>query len=447
MSGLARISLAMGYAVSGSDIKESRMTTLLRREGAQIHIGHDAEHIQGATMVVVSSAILGSNPEVVKAEELGIPVLPRAELLARLAEGRKAIAVAGTHGKTTTTSMIAKILMDAGLDPTYVIGGELNDIGSNARFGAGEYLVAEADESDGSLLYLHPMYMVITNVEADHLDYYGTFDNVLKVFDQFMKQRSLEGESFICGEDDKLCRIARESGMSYVSYGIFPGNRVTAQHVRLGSMTSLFDVCIDGEKKGTVTLRIPGEHNVRNAIAAFAVADHIGVTADKIIKSLAGFSGVQRRFQQIGVAKGAEVVDDYAHHPTEVMNTLKAARNGTWRRIIAVFQPHRFSRTHYFHEEFGRAFTYADIAVITEVYGAGETPIPGVSAKLIVESVLQNDPARKVVYLPHKSEIKDYLNSEMRDGDLVLMMGAGDIGALGFELVAEQDEDLKAVNS
>lgn len=447
MSGLARIFLKKGYKVSGSDIKESRMTLFLREEGADICIGHDAANVNGADMVVVSSAILGSNPELKAAEAKGIPILPRAEMLARLTEGKTTITVAGTHGKTTTTSMIAKVLSESGLDPTFIIGGELNDIGSNAIYGEGEYLVAEADESDGSLLYLHPQYAVVTNIEADHLDYFGTYENVLKIFRQFLAQRDESGESFICGDDENLKKLARETGRSSVTFGLAPDNKIHARNVRLKRLSSFFEVYDGNVKLGNVTLNVPGEHNVRNALGTFAVAKHIGLEPGRIVESLEKFPGVQRRFQVIGRINQIDIVDDYAHHPTEVAATLKAASDGAWDRVIAVFQPHRFSRTKYFHHQFGAAFAYADEVVITEVYGAGEKPIPGISGKLIVDATLEASEAKKVVYLPHKSDIKPYLAANTRPGDLVIFMGAGDIGAIGSELCLELSEQLKAVVS
>lgn len=451
MSGLARIYLRKGYRVSGSDIKESKMTALLRREGAEIFIGHYQDNINGAGMVVVSSAILGSNPELSIAEKRGIPVLARAELLAQLSEGKTTIAISGTHGKTTTTSMAATVLSDCGYDPTFIIGGELNDIGSNARFGNGDFLVAEADESDGSLLYLHPQYNIITNVEADHLDYYGTYENVLRIFTQFLSQRDPQGENFVCGDDDNLKKVAVESGLSYVAYGLSPDNLVHARNVRLGRMSSFFEAYKNQTKLGNITLQVPGAHNVRNALGVIALAERLEIDMSDTAKSLAEFTGVQRRFQIIGRSNGIDVVDDYAHHPTEVEATIKAAHDGSWNRIITVFQPHRYSRTQYFYSDFGRCFNNSDIVVITDVYGAGEKPIPGVSSKLIVDSVLESKSKAEVIYLPHKSDIKPYLLSHARPGDLVLLMGAGDIGGLGPDLCSEleafEQEENKAIDS
>lgn len=435
MSGIARVLIAMGQQVSGSDLKESRNTMRLCELGAEIFIGHSSQSVNGAEIVVVSSAIPDSNCELRAAQERNVPVLVRAEMLAQLARGKLAIAVAGTHGKTTTTSMISLLLEQNNLDPTFLIGGELNDIGSNAKYGRGKYFVAEADESDGSFLFLEPKIVVITNIEADHLDYYGSYDRIEETFRRFTRRLSEDGLAIVCGDFDNIKKVVTDAGRRYTTYGTSRDSDLTAEDINLTSFGSSFTVSGKGRKLGKVVLRVPGMHNVYNALAAVSLGLHLEISFGNIAAALERFGGVQRRFQLMGSCDGITLIDDYAHHPTEVRVTLEAARVGDWNRIIGVFQPHRYSRTKYLHREFAHAFDNADVIVLTDIYGAGEEPVPGVTGKLLVDAVLQGNSHKQVVYLPKKSDIRDFLLTSAKPGDLILTMGAGDIWTAGEEFL------------
>lgn len=435
MSAIAKVLLEMGQPVSGSDIKESANIARLREQGAQIAIGHSAENIAGASTVVISSAIPETNPELAAAREQGVEVLIRAQMLVKLAEGRTMIAVAGTHGKTTTTSMIAVVLERAGVSPTFVIGGELNDIGTNAQYGSGGLFVAEADESDGSFMYLSPKMAVVTNVEADHLDHYRSFEEIEATFEQFLAKLPPDGLAIICGDAPNLAAIAERSGVRTITYGLADHNNVTAADVQALDGGISFAVSERGSALGTASLQVPGSHNVANALATIAVCRALDVPFDEIARVLGEFSGVKRRFQRIGACGQVTVVDDYAHHPTEVRATLAAARSGSWRRVVCVFQPHRYSRTKLLGSDFGLAFDDADMVVLTDVYGAGEEPEPGVSGKLLVDAILHRSPHAAVAYIPKRGEIALFLRGSVREGDLVITMGAGDVWAVGPELL------------
>ncbi|RJQ54115.1 MAG: UDP-N-acetylmuramate--L-alanine ligase [Actinobacteria bacterium] len=435
MSAIATVLLEMGVPVSGSDLKESANSRRLAELGARIAIGHRPQNIEDASTVVISSAIPDSNPELAAARESGIEVLIRAEMLARLGRRKKTLAVAGTHGKTTTTSMIALVLERAGLEPTFLIGGELNDIGSNAKHGAGEYLVAEADESDGSFLHLAPHIAVVTNVEADHLDHYDSFEQIKETFARFLSKLPPDGAAIVCGDDAALLEIARACAPIVVSYGFAAHNDYRATDPAALNGGGKFEVTERGSRLGPVRLKVPGDHNMANALATIAAARLLGLEFDAIAGVLAEFSGVKRRFQHIGCLGQVTVVDDYAHHPTEVRATLAAAKGGEWRRVVCVFQPHRFSRTRLLGSEFGRAFDEADVVVLTDVYGAGEEPEPGVSGKLLVDAVLRRSPRAQVAYIPKRGDIASFLRSSVRGGDLVITMGAGDVWTCGPELL------------
>lgn len=438
MSGIARVLLAMDYSVSGSDLKESRNTLALRDLGVEVMIGHDPENVRDQDVVVISSAIPPNNPELVRARELMIPVVSRGQMLSQIARRYRSIAVAGTHGKTTTTSMISLVFERCGLDPTFLIGGELNDIGSNAKYGKGEFLVAEADESDGSLLYLSPEMVVITNIEADHLDYYGTLDKIEETFLRFVEAVPESGVVFACGDHPGVKSLISRTRKRFVTYGFGSACDVRADGLTLrassGGLESSFEVFRGGKSLGRVALKVPGKHNAYNALAAFAVGTAVGLDFDRIADALAGFNGVKRRFELIGDPDGVTIVDDYAHHPTEVQATLEAAKGGNWDRVICVFQPHRYSRTLLLGRQFGGAFESADMVVLTDVYPAGEQPVPGATGKVILDAILGRDPRKKVVYLPKKAELKKFLEEVVRPGDLVITMGAGDIWMVGEEL-------------
>ena len=432
MSAIAKVLVERGFEVSGSDLKRSRAATLLEAMGAPINIGHDAALVDGADVVVISTAIPERNPELIRARAEDIDVMTRGEALAALLNEMKAIVVAGTHGKTTTTSMIVSVLRSAGRDPTYLVGGGLNDSGTNARHGREEWAVAESDESDGSFLLLTPHVAVVTNVEADHLDHWGTFDAIKQGFRSFVASVKDDG-SVICPVDDDVLGDYEPAGnVTRITFG--EGGHVEARNLEAVA-TGMSFTLHHGPESAHVSLRVPGRHNVANALAATAACRRAGLSLDEIAFGLSAYRGVERRFQIRGEVGGVTVIDDYAHHPTEVRATLEAARGGPWRRVVAVFQPHRYSRTQALLAEFSGAFGDADRIVVTDVYGAGEPPVPGVSGKLIADAVCGNLPGRTVAYLPHHDELVAYLRASARPGDAVLTLGAGDISALGEELL------------
>lgn len=449
MSGIAKVLIEMGETVSGSDLKESRYTRVLADLGAEIAIGHKESNLGDAGIVVISSAIPETNPELAAARDRGLPVMARAQMLARICHQKPGgIAVAGTHGKTTTTSMVALMLEKAGLNPTYLIGGELNDVGSNAKYGSGDACVVEADESDGSLVYLAPKYAIITNIDSDHLDFHGTFANLAALFEGWLAKLPADGKAIVLGDGSPAEVAAKASGCAFVTFGRFPDNDISFDEAVFSEFGSEFTVHDNRSGRDMrMKLGIPGEHNILNALAALATVMLLEVESktaeeyfDEAGASLADFSGVKRRFQHIGQWGNVDVVDDYGHHPTEVMATLAAAGRGGWRRVICVFQPHRYTRTKLMSGQFGEAFEDADITIMTDVYNAGETPIPGVSGKLLVDEILARRPRSRVTYLPDKANIKDYLLSVVKPGDIVLTVGAGDIWTVGQELC----EQLKA---
>jgi UDP-N-acetylmuramate--alanine ligase len=436
MSAIAKVLLEQGVEVTGSDLKRSNAATMLEAMGAAVMIGHDASHLdaRGAPdAVVVSTAIPASNPEVARARALRLRLMTRGEALAALLTPRRALVVAGTHGKTTTTSMIVSVLRAAGLDPTYLVGGGLNDSGTNARYGRDDLVVAESDESDGSFLLLTPALAVVTNVEDDHLDYWGSLERLVDAFARFIARVGPAGTIVVPVADERLVAPARAVGAKLVGFGA--GGQVTAAELALSALRSSFVLVVD-DARAPVTLRVPGAHNVSNALAAAAACLEIGLDVARVARGLSDFRGVERRFQRRGHARGVTVIDDYAHHPTEVRATLAAARPGPWERVVAVFQPHRYSRTAALWREFGGAFADADRVVITDVYGAGEQPVPGVSGKLVADSVCARLPGRPVAYLPHRDELLSYLASAARPGDVLLTLGAGDISSVGDELLA-----------
>ena len=432
MSAIAKVLLERGVAVSGSDLKGSRAVTVLGAMGAEITIGHDAGAIEGTDLVVVSAAIPERNPELAEARARGIRVLGRGEALAELVRGGRSIVVAGTHGKTTTTSMIVSILRASGTDPTYLVGGGLNDAGTNARSGADDLIVAESDESDGSFLLLDPHVAVVTNIEMDHVDHWASFDELNDAFARFMTSTD-EAGAIVAPAGGAIEEMARASGRRVVAFG--SGGDVSAHDVQAEGRETTFTLEAHG-RSAEVRLHALGDHNVANALAAAAASMTVDIDVEAVASGLAGYRGVERRFDIQGSARGVTVVDDYAHHPTEVRATLSAARLGPWDRVVAVFQPHRYSRTAALHQLFGEAFGDADRIVVTDVYGAGEDPVPGITGKLISDAVCNSIPGRSVVYLPHRAEVLTYLGSVVRDGDLVLTLGAGDITSYGDELLA-----------
>jgi UDP-N-acetylmuramate--alanine ligase len=435
MSGIAMVLAELGVDVRGSDLKVSRYTRHLVAAGVPVIVGHDAANLGDAALVVTSSAIAEGNPEVRAARAADLPVLRRAEMLARIMAMRRGIAVAGTHGKTTTSSMISHVLHQAGLDPTFLVGGELNDIGSNAGVGQGEWLVAEADESDGSLLYLRPEVAIVSNVELDHHANYGCLDDVRDVFRRFVALLPHDGLLvLVAGSGGE--ELAAHTPAEVVVVGIDAGDlRATVEEVDdRGSRFTVHDAA--GDELARIKLRVPGEHNVLNALTALAVLRHAGVSPGDAAPHLLTFSGAARRYQHKGEHEGVVVIDDYAHHPTEIAATLTAAMNGGYERVIAVFQPHLFSRTRYLQREFGRALTLADEAIVTEIFPSREEPEPGVSGKLIVDAYLAERPGGPVSFLPRLSDVVASLAPRVRSGDLVLTLGAGDVFHAGEELLA-----------
>ena len=435
MSGLAKILLELGHAVSGSDLVGSQVTGRLEQQGAVCHTGHLARNVGDARLVVVSSAIKKDNPELVRAEETGIPVIHRGDLLALLMKRQLGIAVAGAHGKTTTTSMLALVLENNGLDPTIVVGGELNDIGGNAKLGRGKFLVAEADESDGSFLKLDPAAVIITNVEDDHLDYYGTVEKIQEAFSTFIGKVPSNGLAVLCLDDPGVKQIAADYGGPRVFYGIREqGADYTLRNLQLNGMVSRGEVYFKNEYLGMLELSVPGVHNMSNALGVVAAARWAGLEFSAIARALKTFTGAGRRFQLMGEVRGIRVVDDYAHHPSEIKATLKAARQVVKGRVISVFQPHRYTRTSLLWERFGTAFSNADVIILCDIYSAGEQPIEGVSARMIAEAI-ENNENRQVTFLPTREEIVDYLVQFARPGDLILTIGAGNIWTAGVDLV------------
>ncbi|MCX8117191.1 MAG: UDP-N-acetylmuramate--L-alanine ligase [Desulfobacterota bacterium] len=434
MSGIAEVLLNLGYRISGSDLRETEVTRRLQALGCEIHYGHQRENVKEADVVVVSSAIRPNNPEVEAAEERLIPVIPRAEMLAELMRMKVGIAIAGTHGKTTTTSLIATILGAAGLDPTVVIGGRLNSIGSNARLGQGDFLVAEADESDGSFLKLLPTIAVVTNIDPEHLDYYHHIEEIKEAFLQFLHKIPFFGLAVLCLDHPHVQSLLPKVKKRFTTYGLTTQADFQAEEIDYEGLSTTFKVRHLRREIGRLELRMPGLHNVYNALAALATAFELDIPFDVVQDSLREFSGVQRRFQIKADLQGVLVVDDYGHHPVEIMATLKAAKTGWRRRVVAVFQPHRYTRTQALLKEFFTAFNDADVLILTEIYPAGEEPIEGVEAKVLFEGIREYG-HKDVTYLPDKKGIVDHLLGIIAPGDMVITLGAGDIYQVADELV------------
>jgi len=440
MGGIAEVLLNLGYEVSGSDLRANAVTRRLQQQGAQIWLGHDAGHVAECDVVVVSSAVNEENPEVAAARERRIPVVPRAEMLAEIMRFRHGIAVAGTHGKTTTTSLVASILADAGLDPTFVIGGQLNSASSHARLGSGRYLVAEADESDASFLYLQPMLAVVTNIDADHLSSYGgDFQRLRQTFVEFLHHLPFYGLAVLCLDDPNVRDVLPELTRQVCSYGIDSDDAdIRALNLQQRGMQMHFEIRQAEHPPLAVVLNLPGRHNVLNALAAVAVARELGVDDSAIQHALETFAGIGRRFEvhgEISVAGGtALLIDDYGHHPSEIAATLEAARHG-WpeRRLVVAFQPHRYSRTHDLLDDFAQVLVNADVLLITEVYAAGEAPISGADGRALCRAVRGRgrvDP----VFVEDVETLPKVLNDLLQPGDVLLTLGAGSIGAVAANL-------------
>ncbi|MFP5374389.1 MAG: UDP-N-acetylmuramate--L-alanine ligase [Gammaproteobacteria bacterium] len=442
MSGIAEVLCTLGYQVSGSDTADSAATRRLQKLGATVHRGHAAANVLGADCVVVSSAIRRDNPELMEAHAQRIPVVPRAEMLAELMRFRRGIAVAGTHGKTTTTSLLASVLAEGGLDPTFVIGGQLLAAGANARLGSSQWLVAEADESDGSFLRLNPLVAVVTNIDADHLENYGgDFANVQKAFSEFLHRLPFYGLAVLCIDDPEVAALAADTPRHVMTYGLDPGADVRAEDVAQTGARMRFNLCLPEGARCPVMLALPGIHNVQNALAAAAVGWQLGVEPKDIARALEGFAGIGRRFNLLAKTPLPDggmvtVVDDYGHHPRELEAVFAAARGG-WpeKRLVVAFQPHRYSRTRDHFDEFAAVLSKVDALVLTEVYPAGEAPVAGADASALARAIRARGRIDPVV-VGGTAELGPVLGDVLRDGDLLLVMGAGDIGAAAQRLAA-----------
>ena len=432
MSGIAELLLNLGYVVSGSDAKLSPLTQRLAGLGGHIATGHAAANVAGANVVVVSSAVRADNPEVLEAKRRQIPVIPRAEMLAELMRLKYSVVIAGAHGKTSTTSMVGTVLVQGGLDPTVVIGGRLNAFGSNAKLGKGDFIVAESDESDGSFLKLDPTIAVVTNIDREHLDHYHGLDEIKDAFAAFINKVPFYGAAVLCLEDPNIQAIIPRIERRIVTYGTSSQADLTASRIEFRDFGSSYQVRRGGELLGQIQIRIPGQHGVLNSLAAVAVGLELELPFEKIASALGEFQNADRRFQIKGEKQGVLVVDDYAHHPTEIMATLSAARQATDRRIVALFQPHRYTRVEALQEEFARSFYHADVLIVLPIYAASEEPIEGVTAEGMIEKIKQFG-HRDVNFAPDFRAAEGILRRRLQPGDLLITLGAGDVWKLGEE--------------
>ena len=436
MSGLAEILRTLRFDVSGSDLKEGETTRRLARLGVRIDVGHRAQNVEGADVVVYSSAIQPTNPELVQAKRSVIPVVSRAEMLAELMRVKYGVAIAGSHGKTTTTSLVATVLSAAGYDPTVVVGGRMAALGSNARLGEGDLLVAEADESDGSFLRLTPTIAVVTNIDPEHLDHYGTHENLKEAFVQFVEKVPFYGLAVLCLDHPDVQLMLPRVQRRHVTYGLSPQADYSARQVEYEGTSVRFSAFRRGEALGQFSLRMPGIHNVLNALAAIAVGDELAVPMDVLKESLAQFHGVARRFTVIGELEGVALVDDYGHHPAEIRATLTAARRAYNGRVIVVFQPHRYSRTQSLFEEFTRSFNDCDELLMVPIYPAGEAPIAGVTAEKLADAVITHG-HHNVRYFDNLNVVAETLASDLKRGDVIVALGAGDVNKV-LRLIQQQ---------
>ncbi|PLX98664.1 MAG: UDP-N-acetylmuramate--L-alanine ligase [Desulfuromonas sp.] len=440
MSGIAEVLLNLDYQVSGSDLAKSETTSRLAELGAEVAFGHDEKNLQDVDVVVTSTAVRADNPEVVEAHRQLIPVIPRAEMLAELMRMKYGIAIAGTHGKTTTTSMVATILSHGGIDPTAVIGGRLDSLGTNAKLGQGKFLVAEADESDGTFMKLSPTIAVVTNIDADHLDYYEDLNEIRETFIDFINKVPFYGMAVLCLDDANIQACIPRIKKRFISYGLTGQADFQASDIVHDGEKTAFNVYHNGHKLGGITLHMPGRHNVLNALAAVAVGMEVELPFATIAEGLDEFGGVQRRFQVKYDKNGIMVVDDYGHHPVEIMATLAAARNGWDRRVVAVFQPHRYTRTQALFDEFLTAFYQADKLVVMDVYAASEDIIPGVEAKDLCAGIAGHG-HKDVTYIADKDAVVRHLQEQVRSGDMIITLGAGNVWQVGEELIRKLEEE------
>lgn len=437
MSGIAEVLLNLGYKVSGSDLRASETTERLASLGGDIRIGHARENLTDVDVVVTSTAVQEENPEVVEARARMIPVIPRAEMLAELMRMKYGIAIAGTHGKTTTTSMVATVLTHGGIDPTIVIGGKLNTLGTNAKLGQGKFLVAEADESDGSFLKLSPTIAVVTNIDADHLDFYsGGIEQIKETFVDFINKIPFYGLAVLCLDDKNIQEIIPKVKKRFVTYGLSSQADIRATHISLVGGTTSFVAHYKGYRMGEISFAMPGAHNVLNALACIAVAMELDIPFTMIQEGFARFGGVGRRFQVKGEVNGIMIVDDYGHHPAEIRATLSAAKTG-WpeRRLVVAFQPHRYTRTKELFSDFVTCFYDADVLILTEIYAASEQPIEGVTAENLAASIRKHG-QKDVTFFAERERLAEHLKGAIREGDIVLTLGAGNLWQIGEQLLA-----------
>ncbi|MBM3706919.1 MAG: UDP-N-acetylmuramate--L-alanine ligase [Actinobacteria bacterium] len=442
MSAIAVVLNGMGFTVSGSDLKQSRYTDLLKEEGIKVYIGHDKKNVDAGDAVIYSTAIPRNNVELAAANVKGIPVFTRGEVLSWILNSRKGIAVTGTHGKTTTTSMISLIFRGLELEPTIIIGGELNELGSNARYGNGEYIIAEACESDGTFLKYKPFVGVITNIEEDHMDYWQSFNELKNSFYRFIGNVKNRGFVVINGDEIDACLVKKVTNNRIITFGIGSNNEIYAKNIKLSNYSSTYDLAINpkingfqGKKEFNISLIIPGIFNIKNSLASLAVCYGLGLDLNKAVEILQFFTGVKRRFEKRGEKKGALIFDDYAHHPTEVEATLNAAATDKKGRIITVFQPHRYTRLANLYNRFSKSFDNTDILIVTDVFASDEQPILGVNGKLLIDSLIEEGFDKKIIYIPKIVDVKDYLIENIKKDDVVLIMGAGDVTRVTEDLL------------
>lgn len=434
MSGIAEVLVNLGYPVSGSDLVSNTATRRLRQLGADVHRGHRAEYVRDADVVVTSTAVGRDNPEVVEARRLKIPVIPRAEMLAELMRMKYGVAVSGAHGKTTTTGMIAEVLGRGRLDPTVVIGGRVGKLRSGAKLGRGEMMVAEADESDGSFLKMKPTIAVVTNIDREHLDHYEDLAEIQDTFVRFLSRVPFYGAAVVCLDDPNVAAILPRVDRKIITYGLSSDADIKASDVEISGLTSTYTAHLDGEELGRIVLQLPGRHSIYNSLAAVAVGLELDIPFRTIAAALKSFRGVDRRLQRRGEFAGATVLDDYAHHPTEISATLAAVREGFGARTIVVFQPHRYTRTQALLEEFGGAFFLADRVIVTQIYPAGEDAIPGLDGSAVADALVRHGHP-EVTYEPRPAAISSLLGRIVQKGDIVLTLGAGDVWKIGDSLV------------
>ncbi|MBU4202441.1 MAG: UDP-N-acetylmuramate--L-alanine ligase [Acidobacteria bacterium] len=428
MNGIAEVLLNLGYQITGTDIAENQAVKRLKRLGARITIGHSAERVEGADVIVISSAVSRNNVEVQEARRLKIPVIPRAEMLAELMRMKYGIAVAGSHGKTSTTSMIASILEKAGLDPTIIVGGRLNKVGAHGKLGEGDFIVAEADESDRSFLYLAPFIAILTNLDKEHLDQYGDVEEIKKTFVNFANKVPFFCPVVLCLDDANLQSLIPKLERRLITYGFSTQAEVVARNPKFHEFSSASELFWKGESLGTLKLNVPGMHSIYNAMAAAGVGLDLEIPVATIFKALEEYDGIGRRFELKDTVNGSMVFEDYAHHPTEIKTTLDAAKRGWSRRTLAVFQPHRYSRLSSLMKEFGTAFNQSDIVIITDIYPAGEEPIPGISGRALYEEILQHG-HKGVYFVPDLQDVPDKVAELQENGDMILVLGAGNVNS------------------